>query len=326
MPKKAGLKPAINENPLWQATASLLRQEDMLMRLSRIDDLVHLLDKTVRRAFASEPPPVLYHYTSWNGAEGILSSRQVRHTSWNCTNDKAELTSADEAIVATATNLMKTTMGRGRYLLQKFVTNYQANHVTEVVPRIYLACFSEAPDIENQWQHYACDGHGLCLGFRVLTGEYAPEDGGVVIQLAKVDYTEVSWREKVSAGFRSVCRTFNFFTASSRADQLSADALALTAMYQIAASAATTAKKPNWSAEREWRTLAMLRKGHTIQPQVSRGRTYIQLYLREPGKLLLFEEIIVGKAKDQQRLQDLLSTNGYPHYSATLPRISVRRT
>jgi hypothetical protein len=42
---------------------------------------------------------VLYHYTTWEAAENIIATQRFRATAHNCTNDPAELQSADATII-----------------------------------------------------------------------------------------------------------------------------------------------------------------------------------------------------------------------------------
>jgi len=288
------------------------------------------LDQIVHESFSAELPDVLYHYTTWAGAEGIVSSKEFWFTAHDCTNDEAELDSADEIVLETAKDLRTTVDGQAGTLLDRLLTNYPQAKVTKVTP-VFLACFSEAKNSHSQWQMYAEQGRGLCLGLRVLRHEAMPENSGVRIALLRVDYSEASWRERVGTGLREVCEALSQFKAKNIAECPPASELALSAMYRIAAFAAITAKKPQWAREKEWRQVAVVRKGFSVQPyeRKSSGRTvrYLKLRVRGSDKLLALDEIIIGPHQDAElagsRLQHFLAETGYPSADAELPRIAV---
>ena len=47
----------------------------------------------------------VYHYTTWSAVEGILLSQEFWATAHTCTNDPAELVSADDTILAVVAEL-----------------------------------------------------------------------------------------------------------------------------------------------------------------------------------------------------------------------------
>ena len=106
------------------------------------------LDALVNSFASDRPPEVLYHYTTWGGAEGILASRKVWATAHDCTNDPAELHSADKTILSVTRDLYSCFDPRAQAALTPFLDNYTKSHVTNLAPH-YLACFSEARDKES---------------------------------------------------------------------------------------------------------------------------------------------------------------------------------
>lgn len=82
------------------------------------------LDRIVYESFRAEPPDVLYHYTTWAGAEAILSSKQFRFTAHDCTNDPAELISADLIVVEVASALRAEATNSIAKLLDLLLTDY----------------------------------------------------------------------------------------------------------------------------------------------------------------------------------------------------------
>jgi hypothetical protein len=167
------------------------------------------LDAIVNSFASDREPEVLYHYTTWSGAEGILTSRQVWVSTHDCTNDQAELHSADEIILTVARDLRSWFGSRAQDVLTRFLDNYTTSHVTNLASH-YLACFSEARDKESQWRCYADQGHGLCLGIRLLRdrGEKPPDDNPLCRWL-RVDYSPDSWKARLRKYFSDVCLRLN---------------------------------------------------------------------------------------------------------------------
>jgi hypothetical protein len=114
----------------------------------------------VAQAPHSEAPPVLFHYTSWESAQGILASQRFWATAHDCTNDKAELVSADRVIIEVAKDLQKNGTGVATEVLRLFVNGYAKLQVTRMIS-VCLACFSVARDDEQQWRTVRkCDSQG----------------------------------------------------------------------------------------------------------------------------------------------------------------------
>src|SRR6266853_1332987 len=66
-----------------------------------------MFDRVVDDSFKVAMPDVLYHYTGWQGAEGILKTQHFWETAHDCTNDDAELRSADAIVMEVASDLRK---------------------------------------------------------------------------------------------------------------------------------------------------------------------------------------------------------------------------
>jgi hypothetical protein len=287
------------------------------------------LDLIVRRFFLAEPQDVLYHYTTWDGAKGILLSRQFWFTAHECTNDDAELKSADAVVIRAARKVRRLLRGGAADILDLFVGEY--DKIPELIGSVFLACFSEAKDKNSQWEGYADGGRGLCLGIRVLREETMSEDLSVATSLHRVDYSKASLQQRVETALREVCGVVTGFRGRKPAEDRSARELALNAMCRVGHYAAVTAKRPKWAGEKEWRRVAFLGRGRTVQPleRVFSGRTirYLSLPIRESGRPLALDEIIIGRQQDleaaRRRLQCLLTRTGYPSVYAEMPRITI---
>ena len=292
------------------------------------------LDRLVQKTFFHEPTPdVLYHYTKWDSAEGILNSKQIWATSHDCTNDPAELSSAGDVIVTVARDIRNKFAPPGRQILDCLADNYSKSKITKITP-VFLSCFSAARDKDILWQKsYGDQGRGLCLGIKVLRNELPPNDG-LGRAILRVDYSEVSWRKRVTSGFSQVCSRLNEVTVKDPNMLMEVRDLALNALYRIAAVAEVTAKTSKWAHEEEWRLVFFPKRGVSITPLEryvdDKCIKYISVNVRPDKRPLAIDEILMGPKQSEgeallQQLEDLLKRAGYPHEFAQLPKITTSK-
>lgn len=270
----------------------------------------------------SEAPKVLYHYTTWAGADGIISSQRFWATAHNCTNDRAELLAADSIIIDTVRDLRRNAAHPTADVLDLFLQNYATEQVTLVIP-VYLTCFSILRDDREQWRRYGDDGRGVCLGLRMLNEpKFHGQETGA--GLVKVDYSEESWRKNIKEHMGKVCSLLSYRHASTTYQQL-----ALSALYRIAAFASIMAKQPAWEVEKEFRHVTVVNPdaGDQSRERQSGGKTirYLPVELRDNEKRIAFAEIITGPNQDaangHERLKLLLEQRGYAVGDLEYPEI-----
>ncbi|HEX3821211.1 MAG TPA: hypothetical protein VHW45_12815 [Candidatus Sulfotelmatobacter sp.] len=255
-------------------------------------------------------PSILYHYTSWDAAKAILASRQFWATSHDCTNDTAELVSADQVIIEVAKELLREATGVTAEVLRMFIDSYSKLHVTRVIS-ICLACFSESRDDPSQWDNYGDGGRGLCLGIKVVN-EPPPLDPPTA--LIKVDYSESSWRTELKKSFGDMCAVLSRARASRHNLELG-----LNAFLRQAAFMSISAKQARWAGEREFRrvTLVTRKSGITLSERVTPDgvKRYLPVSVRTEGKLIALAEVIVGPNRNfeesRQEMQKYLGEIGY---------------
>ena len=284
--------------------------------------LDRMLDGIVNEAFKVEAPEVLYHYTSWSGVEGILKSRQFWATAHDCTNDEAELRSADEIITEVARDLRTDSKGAAAVTLDKFLEGYPKLQITQL-RTVYLSCFSISRDDQEQWRKYADDGRGVCLGIRVLDEE-PPAETDRATKLARVDYSEASLRSTLSAEFKKS------LTLLERAQITRHNIeLGLLALHRTAAFAAITAKQAKWAAEQEYRRMTVLHREASVEPKVrmSGGKAirYLTTEVRAHGRKVALAEVIIGPnqvaEQARERFVKLLADCGYETNDMEYPEI-----
>jgi DUF2971 family protein len=284
-----------------------------------------MFDRPVNETLRVPPadvPKILYHYTTWEGAEGIISSQRFWATAHDCTNDEAELVTADSIIIETVRELRRNAVHAAAAVLDSFLRNYSKEQVTRVMP-IYLACFSILRDDSEQWRRYGDNGRGVCLGLRMLN---EPKSQGPDLGdgLVKVDYSEASWRENVRENIRLVCSFLSYRNATPVGRRL-----ALSALYRVAAFTSIMAKQPAWEVEREFRHVTTIHPDSKVQPseRQSGGKTvrYLPVTVRDNGKRIAFAEIITGPNQDaanaHERLRLLLEQRGYAVGDLEYPEI-----
>lgn len=284
--------------------------------------------------FREPTPDVLYHYTKWDGAQGILTSKQIWATSHDCTNDPAELSSAGEVIVTVARDIRGKFAPPAWQILDCLADNYPKSRITKITP-VFLSCFSAARDKDTLWQKsYGDQGRGLCLGIQVLHNELPPKDG-LGRAILRVDYSELSWKKRIASGFSQVCSRLNEITVKDPNMLRQLKELALNALYRIAAFAEVTAKTSQWADEEEWRLVIFPERSVVSITPLERYVDdkcikYISVDVRSDKRPLAIDEILIGPKQNQgealrRRLEDLLKCAGYPHEFAQLPKITASK-
>jgi hypothetical protein len=272
------------------------------------------------------PHRVLYHYTSFSGARNILSSQEFWSTAHDGTNDEAELASADSIVVEVAQDRRRqNSTGTAAKVLDAFLENYRDSMIAQM-RTVYLSCFSIARDDESQWREYGDNGHGLCLGIRVLE-EPPPKNTEVVSVTLEVDYSETSLRAWLADTFGNICSALaRVQPSNSNCEE------GLSALYRIAAYASIRAKREKWKSEQEVRHVTLSRHKTGVEPRERTSATgkvirYLPVSVRDDGKLIALDEIIIGANQNteeaREQLEALLASKGYTVGSVEYPRITV---
>ncbi len=287
-----------------------------------------MFDGVVSDAFKVDAPKILHHYTTWSGAEGILRSQTFWATAHDCTNDEAELKSADAIVMDVASELRRNTRGAASTVLDLFLEGYPKLQITHL-RTVYLTCFSTARDDKEQWRKYADDGRGLCLGIRVLD-EPPAEETDRATKILAVDYSESSWRAMLSGNFTKACEIMQRPGVLPTRKNFE---LGLNALYRFAAFAAIMAKQEQWKVEQEYRRVTIVYREVDVEPQVRVSGGKIIRYLTSPvranSRKIALAEIIIGPNQNvddaRQRLNRLLADVGYEIGQMEYPEISASK-
>jgi hypothetical protein len=274
-------------------------------------------------------PEVLYHYTTWEGFEGIVSTRRFWATAHECTNDPAELASADEAIADVAASLRPNVSTPARKVLDVFRKDFPAKKLSKRMT-IYFTSFSAARDKASQWKDYGAVGAGICLGIKVLRDEPQVEESAYGKALVRVNYSETEWRDRLSERFERILAETQKFIADHFGLREWAARRAWTTLFVVAGHASMTVKRPAWADEAEWRLVAVsdpdvdLKALEHVQPS---GKRYLDLRVRADETPLALHEVVIGPSQGfeadtaEARVKDILHAAGYPHALAPMPEV-----
>lgn len=264
--------------------------------MSNAISLDALFDKADRVGTGIKGPRILYHYTTCQAAESILRSQQFRASAHDCTNDKAELASADATILDAVRQARENTQGiLTRRVLGLFLDTYQDLRLG-ASRRAYLVCFSTTRDDPYQWCRYGARGNGVCLGLR-LFGIPQPRIEGVATGFFPVDYRESHLRNKIHDWLQE------FVATCDRAEDIEHNwRLAIDALNVTAAAWALASKQAEWEPEREVRAIFLAREGCRIvpveEPQENGSiRRYSPVALTRLRRMPV-EEFIIGPNQD----------------------------
>ena len=283
------------------------------------------VDAVVNGVFREEWPNIVYHYTGWDKAKSVLLSNEFWATAHDCTDDKAELLTADQ-LVDEAAQRLKEDGGACGALLGLLLEREAKLHVANLAPP-FLACFSAAHDKPSQWREYADGGTGVCLGVATLPGERVHNEG-FGTGFARVRYDVVEVEREVRDAFSAICKHLQSAIDAGVKDTKRLAIIGLTGFHRVAAHAAILTKKKTFSQEEEWRLFAIAQPGRGRV--YDRGTTerpwrYVRLKLRPGGKRMRLRELLIGPNQDcesaRQRAADLLHKAGYSSDSDETPAI-----
>lgn len=123
----------------------------------------------------AEPPPILWHYTTWEGFDGIRRSGKLWLSKIGYMNDRKELAQAVQLMTAQLPRVIGTTGDRPCFIRDVGYARMAFERVTHQ-PGNCISSFSVHGDDLSQWRAYGGGGPSFALGFRsdVLAANGAP--------------------------------------------------------------------------------------------------------------------------------------------------------
>ena len=123
------------------------------------------VESHVLNAILDEAPPrLLYHYTDQKGLLGIIETKDIWATHYQCLNDTQEFLYAKELVRKELEMRASTARGKERSLLE--VMSSALNGPGNEDVNLYVASFSEEPDSLPQWRAYGGSTSGFAVGFQ----------------------------------------------------------------------------------------------------------------------------------------------------------------
>jgi hypothetical protein len=276
---------------------------------------------------APPPPPVLYHYTGWLGLERIVSDQNMAATA-HYDLDR-ELRIAETWVDEIVAELQAAASPRAAVLLGTFCDRYGNRRAADHL-KIFLTCFSTTRDDCLLWERFA-KNDGACLAFNTIVDGEALPPLHMGMPLARshqpVDYNPTTSKDRIRRGFKSILDVFEELPRRNRAMMNAAGEEAILNLILVACLAAITSKPPGDHPEAEWRYVAfpdpsrMAELGKIILKD-GRGRDFLPLRFRAPGKRLSLNEVIVfGPDPNAARshAEEILKEAGY--HGAELPPV-----
>ncbi len=121
-----------------------------------------MLDTISRQLFDDAPADALYHYTSFSGMTGIVSSGELRASDIRYMNDSAELRHTLNLLKTHVTQRVIDGTDHPRLLNQ--LLEWLSHRVVSG-PMLFGASFRANGNLLSQWRGYSAHGKGVSLGF-----------------------------------------------------------------------------------------------------------------------------------------------------------------
>jgi hypothetical protein len=271
----------------------------------------------------------LWHYTTAEGALGIVSKNEIWATHYGFTNDASEIRIGEEVVCKVVAALAEREEDADRKRLFAILARLFPDHVLSSKADMFVASFTEAYNDLVQWSGYGHRGLGYALKINVRSPEAPPETtrlGGV---LTKVEYNVDRFVERASSLLLLYASIFDKYKANGPA----VESFLGVCMLRECAAQSLRLKHPAFEHEAEWRLVALaLRQEETadiaqLRPRADVGLVpYVALALGEKP----LRALVVGPVhadKEAQRLAAarlLLEKYGYDMSLAKLSGIPFR--
>jgi len=141
----------------------------------------------VQRLWGEDPPPILYHYTSRRGLEGIIAERAVWASEARYLNDARELTTAIDLVRDIVASRSATDL---HPRIQGILDQMKEGQDTFV-----FSMSNDGGDELSQWRAYARPGNGYAIGFDAPAMKQMFVAAGLTSHFAACEYDKKRQRE-----------------------------------------------------------------------------------------------------------------------------------
>jgi hypothetical protein len=196
------------------------------------------IEGQVLSQFEIVPPEHLFHYTSMEGMEAILSSCRIWASDIHSMNDASELHYPLEIIRE------RLILAHDRYPDSRMLETLIDSVGTLSSAPLYISCFSAKGDLLSQWREYCPQEGGVSLGFD--PGSLTGTDDPAAFELSQCVYDQARQRELTDQAIES------FLRESSASPNLTEEEK-IVAFQSLALRFSPLLKHSAFEDEREWR-------------------------------------------------------------------------
>lgn len=241
-------------------------------------------------------PLILYHYTSYAGMIGMISSGKVWLTDIGYLNDTEEMTHGIEFINNHIENIKESSSDIENELIRRSTITTSQSCASE---GYYIMCFCSNNDLLSQWRAYGSGGGGYSFGFNSLEIEKNEQ-----IQIRKVIYNDDDKREIINTIYNETLKSLTELTNKNKYTINDLDNLGILPEYsQFLRShldeLAYTFKHSSFLEENEWRVMFKFSRYHDINDLLFRDNKnfpipYLNKSLNSGDESLPLVSITVG--------------------------------
>lgn len=287
-------------------------------RLGTPQALDTLCDRIANHAFAPELPPTLWHYTTREGLEGILSTRKLWATDYRAQKtDELEFRHADDAILQLAESLGSdqtlSTWHRAR--INVWIGRLRNDPWRDAADRLFITSFCDAGDSPHMWNTFGNGGTGFAFELALLRESFGNPNYGLLI--TQVDYDEASVIRRLRDIVLKILDTSRAYRVKDRRE---ADRITERQLWWVGTKAAVQCKGATFAADHEWRRVSTPRSPRLIVSGA--GPRRLEIPLRNGGRIPRILTIRIGESAPvdaEAHVTEFLSKHGYVGNAA--PRI-----
>jgi len=271
----------------------------------------------VRRLQGDEPPPILYHYTSRRGLQGILEARAIWASEARYLNDARELSTAIDHVQELLSGRPASDLYTGmRHILELMKVGQDT---------FVFSMSNDGGDELSQWRAYARPGNGYAIGFDAPAMQQMFRAAALTSHFAPCEYDQAKQRALMAEVIDNAEVAMKMHGAGSVE-------AATTLFATLFLLAAPTIKDAAFRAENEWRLVLpaftiwnarvkFREAGHLLVP-------YWIVPLAAAGAALPIKEVVIGPTPhpelEARAVSAILSIAGLPKATVRKSKVPYR--
>jgi hypothetical protein len=272
----------------------------------------------------------LWHYTDADGLEGILKTREVWASHFECMNDKTELTYGERLLAGEVAKLADELKADEHVVtLERFLKYYSQLKLSgDPDSHPFVTSFCNLPDSPDHWPEYGHGGDGYSVAIAQLPTPTDDFTSDLAFFVIPMQYDEQAFCREVRERFTKNLADYRTFLSRSHEkhwDALGSQFVAL--MMRTAASLTVTSKAASYKPEVESRIVVVQlhpkeRPEHVLtRPHGGETIKYVKVPLATAPDLLPIAGVTVGplaqgRADRRAFAVELLGSLGYRNPTA----------